>query len=139
MIWAVMGGALLGGMPALVLWAQDQGPGTDLVRSGYAQVGFLALLLAGGVWVIKQADKRTTAAQEACKAQLAEANARTEMERQARLSAEADSRAVRDSFIKDVVPTITLQTARSDQLLTGLQQVVGVVERVMNSALDRPK
>lgn len=133
-----MGGVLVGGMPALVLLA-DQDPATDLVRSGYAQLGFLALLLAGGVWVIKQADKRTTVAQETCKAQVAEANARTEVERQARLLAEADSRSVRDSFIKDVVPTITLQTARSEQLLAGLQQVVGVVERVMTSALDRPK
>lgn len=137
MIWAALVGAVVSGTPAVVLLADE--PATDLIRSGYAQLGFLALLLAGGVWVIKQADKRTTAAQESCKTLVAEANARTETERQARLSAEADSRSVRDSFIKDVVPTITLQTARSEQLLTGLQQVVGVVERVMNSALDRPK
>lgn len=135
MIWAA---AAVGGLDAIALLAQASA-GDDLIRSAYPQLGAIALLLAFGWWAIKQADKRTLSAQEACSAQVAEANARTEAERQARVAAEQDSRAVRDAFIKDVVPTLTLQTARSDQLLAGLAQVVGVVERVMNSALERPK
>ncbi len=114
-------------------------PTSDLVRSGYAQIGFLALLLAGGVWAIRQAEKRTRDAQEACKVAVAAADARTAVAEKRAETAEVDSRTVRDSLIKEVVPTMTLQTARSDQLLAGLQQVVGVVERVMTSALDRPK
>lgn len=43
---------------ALARWAQAD-PAADLIRSGYAQLGFLALLLAGGWWEIRQANKRT--------------------------------------------------------------------------------
>lgn len=99
-------------------------PGADLIRSAYPQLGAIALLLAFGWWAIKQADKRTLAAEKRAEA------------------AEADARGVRDArdaLIREMLPIMTLQTSRSDQLLAGLNQVVGVVERVMSSALDRPK
>ncbi len=105
------------------LWAQAD-PGSDLIRSAYPQLGAIALLLAFGWWAIKQADKRTLAAEKRAE------------------SAEADARAVRDArdgLIREMLPVMTLQTARSDQLLAGLNQVVGVVERVTNSVLERPK
>jgi regulator of protease activity HflC (stomatin/prohibitin superfamily) len=119
-------------------WAQVD-PASDLIRSGYAQMGAFALLLGFGWWAIKQADKRTTAAVDACREAVARADARTAAAEKRAETAEADSRAVRDAFIKEVVPTMALQTARSEQLLSGLQQVVGVVEKVMTNALDRPK
>lgn len=105
------------------LWAQVD-PGGDLIRSAYPQLGAIALLLAFGWWAIKQADKRTLAAEKRAEA------------------AEADARSVRDArdgLIREILPIMTLQTARSDQLLAGLNQVVGVVERVTNSVLERPK
>ncbi len=40
------------------LWAQAD-PAAELIRSGYAQLGFLGLLLAGAWWEIRQANKRT--------------------------------------------------------------------------------
>lgn len=40
------------------LWAQSD-PGTELIRSGYAQLGAVAILLAFGWWEIRQANKRT--------------------------------------------------------------------------------
>lgn len=124
--------------PLIQRWAQAE-PATDLIRSGYAQLGFLALLLAGGWWAIKQADKRTVAAQEACKEALAEANARTAAAEKRAEIAEADGRVVRDVFIKEVVPTQALQTARFEQVLEGLQSVLALVQRVMTTALERPK
>lgn len=119
-------------------WAQVD-PGVELIRSGYAQMGAFALLLAFGWWAIKQADKRTATAVEAGQKSVERADARTAAAEKRAETAEADSRAVRDAFIKEVVPTMALQTARSEQLLSGLQQVVGVVEKVMTNAFDRPK
>lgn len=54
-----MKGAILAAvLRVLPHWAQAD-PAADLIRSGYAQLGFLALLLAGGWWEIRQANKRT--------------------------------------------------------------------------------
>lgn len=128
----------LGPLGAALYWAQAD-PATDLIRSGYAQLGFLALLLAGGWWVIRQSDKRAAASEKAWRELLSEANARTAEERTKREAAEADSRAVRDVFIREVVPTMTLHTARFEQAIEGLERVVGVVERVMTSTMDRTK
>lgn len=52
---------------------------------------------------------------------------------------EADGRELRDALMKEMIPAMTLQTARSEQLLVGLQQVVELVGRVMSSALDKPR
>ena len=130
--------AAVGPLGAVILWAQAD-PATDLIRSGYAQLGFLALLLAGGVWAIRQADKRTLATEAMWKERLAEANARTAVAEKRAETAEADGRVIRDAFIKEVVPTMTLQNARSEDLLEGMQQVVNLVERVMSAALPRQK
>lgn len=47
-------------IPAVLvgLWAQAD-PSGDLIRSGYAQLGAVAILLAFGWWEIRQANKRT--------------------------------------------------------------------------------
>lgn len=142
--------AALGPVVWRALLGQADPAATDLIRSGYAQLGFLGLLLAGGWWAIRTEQKRAREAEAMWKERLASAeamwkerqasaDARTAAERVRAEEREADSRAVRDVFIKDVVPTMTLQTARFEQLLEGMERVVGVVERVMNSALERPK
>jgi hypothetical protein len=61
----------------LTRWAQAD-PAADLIRSGYAQLGFLALLLAGGWWEIRQANKRTE--QERVERKEAEARERKQAE-----------------------------------------------------------
>ncbi len=48
--------AMVGG--ALALWAQID-PATELIRSGYTQLGAVAILLVGGWWEIREANKRT--------------------------------------------------------------------------------
>lgn len=130
--------AVFGPFRAMFLWAQVD-PATDLIRSGYAQLGFLALLLGGGVWAIRQADKRTLATEAMWKERLAEANARTAAAEKRAETAEADGRVVRDAFIEQVVPVMTMQNVRSEDLLEGMQQVVALVERVVSAALPRQK
>lgn len=75
----------------LGLWAQTDPP-TDLIRSGYAQLGFLALLLAGGWWEIRMANKRTDAEREQRIKEVADERARTELERERAREAEARER-----------------------------------------------
>ncbi len=71
------------------LWAQAD-PAADLIRSGYAQLGFLALLLAGGWWEIRQANKRTEAEREQRIAEVAQERAeRKEAEARERKQGEA--------------------------------------------------
>lgn len=72
-------------------WAQAE-PAQDLIRSGYAQIGFLAILLAFGWWEIRQANKRTDAEREQRTADVAAERARTELERAERKEAEARER-----------------------------------------------
>lgn len=93
--------------------------GTDWLLSAIPQLGAVALLL----WFLQD--------------QLKKANERTETERRRAETAEADARAVRDVFIREIVPATTLQTDRSERLLDGLQQVVGLVERVVSSTIGK--
>ena len=130
--------AAVGPIGAVVLWAQVD-PATDLIRSGYAQLGFLALLLGGGVWAIRQADKRTLAVEALWRERLAEADARTAAAEERARAAEADGRVVRDAFIEQVVPVMTMQNVRSEDLLEGMKQVVALVERVVSAALPKQK
>lgn len=88
-----MTGAVLAEVGATLAgwWAQAE-PAQDLIRSGYAQIGFLALLLAGGWWEIRQANKRTDAEREQRIKEVAEERARTEQERERAREAEARER-----------------------------------------------
>lgn len=132
-VWAVVGA-----LESWALWAQATGdPTGDFIRSAVPQIGAYALLLGFGWAMLKAADKRTKEAQEAGLVALAAADERTKTERLRADQAEADSREVRDVFIKEIVPTVTLQTARSEELLTGLQQVVALVERVVTSTIEK--
>ncbi len=112
--------AALGGLELVPLWASSQA-GTDWLLSAVPQLGAIAILLWFGNRMLVAADKRT------------------EQERLARIAAEADSRAVRDALIQDMVPAMTLQTARSEALLSATQRVVELVERVMMTALEKPR
>lgn len=67
-------------------------PGTELIRSGYAQLGAVAILLAFGWWEIRQANKRTDAERVQRIAEVAAERARTELERTERKEAEARER-----------------------------------------------
>lgn len=87
MTGAVLAAAWMG----LTHWAQGD-PATDLIQSGYAQLGFLALLMAGGWWEIRQANKRTDAEREQRIAEVAAERVRTEQERAERKEAEARER-----------------------------------------------
>lgn len=60
-----------------------------------------------------------------------------EREQKLREEAEADGRTVRDALIREIVPATTLQAERSAKLLEGLQQVVGLVEKVMATAMGQ--
>lgn len=73
-------------------WRAQVDPTTELIRSGYAQLGFLALLIAGLVWEIRQANRRTDAEREQRIADVAAERARTELERAERKEAEARER-----------------------------------------------
>lgn len=99
------------------VWATSQ-PG-DWLLSAIPQLGAIALLLWFG-------NRQLTAAEQ-----------RTQEERVSRLAAEADSRAVRDALIQEMVPAMTLQGARSEQLLEAAQRVVELVERVVTTTIER--
>lgn len=78
----------------------------DWLLSAIPQLGAIALLLWFMQNRLQKADQRAEAA-------------------------EADSRELRDAFIKDMVPTMVLQNERSAQLLQAQERVVGLVERVV--------
>lgn len=91
-----------------------------------AQLGVIALAMivgAAGSYKFQVLHERETTAAERLRAD----------------KAEADGRELRDALMKETIPAMTLQTARSEQLLQGLQQVVELVGRVMNTALEKPK
>ena len=89
-------------------------PGNDWLLTAIPQLGAIALLLWFGQVRLKKAEERAEAA-------------------------EADGRQIRDAFIREMVPAMTLQTERSHQLLDGLKQVVELVERVVTARIDPPK
>lgn len=78
-------------LTAVWLVAQAE-PSTDLLRSGYAQLGAVAILLAFGWWEIRQANKRTESEREQRIAEVALERARTEQERTERKESEARER-----------------------------------------------
>jgi hypothetical protein len=88
--------------------------GQDWVLSAVPQLGAIAILLWFGHIRLKKAEERAEAA-------------------------EADGRAIRDAFIREMVPAMTLQTERSKELLDGLHQVVTLVERVVTAQIERSK
>lgn len=105
--------------PVLLAAVLAETPASDWLLTAVPQLGAVALLL----WFLQD--------------QLKKANERTETERKRAEAAEADAREVRDVFIREIVPATTLQTDRSEKLLDGLQQVVGLVERVVSSAIGK--
>lgn len=86
-----MTAAVLAAVGSAMVWSQVD-PGTDLLRSGYAQLGAVAILLAFGWWEIRQANKRTDAEREQRIAEVAQERARTEQERAERKESEARER-----------------------------------------------
>ncbi len=89
-------------------------PGNDWLLTAIPQLGAIALLLWFGRARLEKAEVRADAA-------------------------EADGRQIRDAFIREMVPAMTLQTERSQQLLDGLERVVQLVERVVSAQIERPK
>lgn len=110
---------------AVVIGALD--PGWDQL----AQLGVIALALIVGAagsyrFQVLHEREQVVLERQACV-----------KEREARQAAEKDAREVRDVFIKEIVPAMTLQTDRSEKLLGGLQQVVTLVERVVTSQIGK--
>lgn len=100
-------------LEAVAVVAQVE-PGNDWLLTAIPQLGAIALLLWFGQVRLKKAEERAEAA-------------------------EADGREIRDAFIREMVPAMTLQTDRSQQLLDGLGRVVQLVERVVSTQIDHPK
>lgn len=104
--------------------AQSTDPANPLVGP-LANLGAIGVLLAFSWRQLQSAETRAKEQQQAALEALRE-------EQAARKAAEADAKALRDVFIKETVPAMAVQQARSEELVLAIREVMSFARTLMN-------